>query len=304
MSQRILVSGLINVETTLGIEGFPLEYFPVNFAFDRIHSSVSGVGYNVAKALHTLGHPVSMMSLIGEDDNGKRVTGELQRLGIDNQGVLKSLTETPVSVILYEPSGRRQIHVDLKSIQDALFDQQTFQQQLAQSQLAVMCNINFNRPLLPLAKSANVPVATDVHTLSDPDDDYNRDFMAAADILFVSDEGLNGRDPHEFIHALHHRYRNRVIVMGRGREGALMYVAEDDRFYHAAAVQTREVVNTIGAGDALFSAFIHAFSEGETPYRALELAVRFASWKIGATGAADGFLNAEQLAQLAHQYPC
>ena len=47
----ILVSGLINIETTLQVEAFPIPYFPVRYPFHGIRSTVSGVGHNVAKAL-------------------------------------------------------------------------------------------------------------------------------------------------------------------------------------------------------------------------------------------------------------
>jgi ribokinase len=55
------------------------------------------------------------------------------------------------------------------------------------------------------------------------------------------------------------------------------------------------VVNSIGAGDALFSAFLHGFTAHQDPYRALRQAVVFASYKIGAISAADGFLTAAEL---------
>ena len=45
---RILVSGLINIETTLKVDGFPIPYFPVRFPFHGVNSTVSGVGYNIA----------------------------------------------------------------------------------------------------------------------------------------------------------------------------------------------------------------------------------------------------------------
>ena len=50
------------------------------------------------------------------------------------------------------------------------------------------------------------------------------------------------------------------------------------------------MVNTIGAGDALFSGFIHFYLKSKNPYQALQKAMLFASYKIGSTGAADGFL--------------
>ncbi|HNV70206.1 MAG TPA: carbohydrate kinase family protein, partial [Candidatus Ozemobacteraceae bacterium] len=67
---RIFVSGLINLETTLKIESFPLNYFPVCYPFHGIHDRISGVGFNVAKALHTLGDEVCFCSLLGRDHAG------------------------------------------------------------------------------------------------------------------------------------------------------------------------------------------------------------------------------------------
>jgi sugar/nucleoside kinase (ribokinase family) len=64
---RILVAGLINVETTVQIAGFPIEYNPQNFPFFGLHTAVSGVGFNVAAACRALGHQVLLLSLIGSD---------------------------------------------------------------------------------------------------------------------------------------------------------------------------------------------------------------------------------------------
>ena len=69
-----------------------------------------------------------------------------------------------------------------------------------------------------------------------------------------------------------------------------------------SAVQTRPVVNTIGAGDALFSAFIHYYMKSKNPYEAIKWAVLFASYKIGERGAADGFLDEQSLAELYKDY--
>ena len=54
---RILVAGLINIETTVRVDGFPIEYTPVRYPFFGVNATVSGVGYNVAKALTVLGDP-------------------------------------------------------------------------------------------------------------------------------------------------------------------------------------------------------------------------------------------------------
>jgi len=64
------------------------------------------------------------------------------------------------------------------------------------------------------------------------------------------------------------------------------------------AIRTRQVVNTIGAGDALFSAFIHFYDRSQDPYEALRQAIVFASHKIGEAGAAEGFLDERELNDL------
>jgi ribokinase len=294
---KLLVSGLINIETTLKIGRFPLTYEPVRFPFWGVGSTVSGVGYNVAKALTTLGDEVSFLSLTGTDLLGGLIKAALSQDGIPAANVLPLLTQTPQSVILYEPSGRRQIHVDLKDIQETAYPPERFEAALPGCDLAVLCNINFARPFLPRTQATGKPIATDVHTISDLEDEYNRDFMAAAHILFMSDEKLP-RPPEEWAQRLQNRYGTAVIVIGLGGKGALLAVKDDNFMERIPAVATRPVVNSIGAGDALFSSFVHIFSETNDPYLAIRKAVLFASYKIGETGAAQGFLTAVALDDL------
>lgn len=211
----ILVSGPINIETTLKVEAFPLTYEPVRYPFFGINSTVSGVGYNVAKALTVLGNKV-------------------------------------------------------------------------------------HRPFLQKARRAGKIVATDVHTIADLADEYNRDYMAAAHILCMSDERLPCL-PEEWAQRLQNRYGTAIIVIGLGRAGALLAVRDDNFMERITAVTVRPIVNTIGAGDALFSAFNHVYHRSRNPYEAIEKAVLFAGHKIGAAGAADGFLNNEELESLAQR---
>lgn len=68
------------------------------------------------------------------------------------------------------------------------------------------------------------------------------------------------------------------------------------------AVSLQPIVNTIGAGDALFSAFNHVYHRRHDPYEAIKMAVLFAGYKICTAGAADGFLTASELAVLAKNF--
>jgi ribokinase len=77
-----------------------------------------------------------------------------------------------------------------------------------------------------------------------------------------------------------------------------MYTREKQEIKYFSAVKTREVVNTIGAGDALLSCFIHYYSETKDPYYSIQLATLFASYKIGDNGGAKGFLTDTELMKL------
>ena len=294
---KILVSGLVNVETTLKVRQFPIEYYPIDYPFFGVDTAASGVGYNIAGALTALGDGVKLTGLTGFDFQSAYIRDTLQNRQIPTEYLLPSLTQTPSSVILYDPSGRRQVWCDLKDIQEQTYP---FTPELLQDvDLIAACNINFNRALLPMAKAAGKTVATDVHVLSDIYDGYNQDFLQAADILFLSDEAIEG-DYAPFLHEIAHAYGTKIIVLGRGSKGAALLF--DGKVTSLPAVQVGPVVNTVGAGDALFSAFLHYHVKGLSPLEALIRAQLFASAKIGANGGGNGFVNENQIETYYHRF--
>ena len=107
----------------------------------------------------------------------------------------------------------------------------------------------------------------------------------------MSDEGLKDRDIREFVFEVYSRFNNQIIVVGCGSKGALLFEAENKEFTEIPAVYTRPVVATSGAGDTLFSTFVHFYSKGKEPKEALQLACIAASYKIGEAGSSKGFLD-------------
>jgi ribokinase len=216
--------------------------------------------------------------------------------GLPGAEVRADLAETAQSVILYDGQGRRQINLDLKDIQQRAYPAQAAAAALADCEAAVLCNINFARPMLAQARALGRLIVTDVHALADLDDTYNCDYLAAADVVFLSDERLPA-PPGEWARCVLERYGCQVVVIGLGGQGALL-AERGQAPVHVPAARTRPVVNTIGAGDALLSAFLHGYLARRDALRALRKAVVFASWKIGAAGAAEGFLSANELESL------
>ncbi|HEX3075491.1 MAG TPA: hypothetical protein VHQ24_01335 [Lachnospiraceae bacterium] len=118
---RILVSGLVNVETTVKVKEFPINYCPIEFSSFGVASGVSGVGYNLGKAFSSLGDEIKVASIIGNDMFERVICDEFMGADLDTDYLMKGLDQTPQSVIIYETSGRRQCHCDLKDIQDKVY---------------------------------------------------------------------------------------------------------------------------------------------------------------------------------------
>ncbi len=297
---HFLVSGLINLETTLQIDQFPVEYIPVRYPFYGVSSSVSGVGLNVAQALAVLGNDVELISIIGQDIVGRIAREADHHPHLDISGILSLIAETPQSVILYDRDGKRQINVDLKDIQEHSYPIDCFLAKLDRCDAVILCNINFSRPFLRYATERGKLIATDVHAVSSLDSPYDRDFMAAADILFMSDEQLPC-PAEEWLDKIMATYKAQVVVIGMGSKGALLADRDANNIHHFQAVNSRPVINTIGAGDALFASFMHAYMKSHNVRESLKRAMIFASYKIGTNGAAAGFLSDEQLQDLLNQ---
>lgn len=290
----ILIAGLINVETTLAVDGFPIDYAPVRYPFFGVNSRVAGVGYNLACALTVLGHEVRLLALLGRDPLSALVAPALAADGIADGWMVPALTALPQSLVCFERSGRRAVFTDLKDIQEVVYPLGQFTAALVGCDLAVLTNIQFARPFLAIARAQGVPIVCDVHAIADLEDAYNRDFMAAATMLFQSHERLPCA-PVEWAVRVQERYAAELVVIGMGDAGALLAQRGGHPPLVVPSIVTRPVVNTVGAGDALCAAFVDGWLRGKNPVDALRRATVFASYKVGVDGAAQGFLRAADL---------
>jgi ribokinase len=293
---NILVCGLTNIETTLKVDSFPIEYTPVEYTFFGVNSSISGVGYNIAKALKTLGDNPYFFSIIGNDIYKNIIFNDLEKDSIDTKYVLPLLEQTVQSGILYDGNIRK-IVLDLKNIQEVKYAIKNIEEIMDQISIGIICNINFSRDFLKTLRDNKKIIATDVHVLSDIDDAYNNDYIQYSDILFLSNEHICGNE-YDMMKQIIQKYNHEIIVITMGENGLLIYTKEKSEIKQFPAIKTREVVNTIGAGDSLFSCFIHYYNKTKDPYYSIRMATIFASYKIGENGGAKGFLTENELEEL------
>ena len=291
----IAVAGVVNVETTLPVEGLPLSYEPVRYPRNLMQSRASGVGFNVAAALSSLGDDVRLVGYVGDDALGEFASRELLTRGLTGPG-LRRTSATPQSVVLSAPDGRRSVFTDLKDLPEQIYPAEPFAVLLDGADLAVMSTIGFARALLAVARQRRVPIAVDLQAIDDANDPYLQDWLACADVVFCSDERLPV-PPGRWAEMLLDRHGMELVVVGCGAAGCLLCVrGEAPRL--VPAVAPWGVASTVGAGDALFAAFLHCRLAGLDPHAAIERAVLFAGCKIGHTGGGEGFLTGAELDQL------
>jgi len=294
----IYVSGLLNFETILSVDSFPVNYFPIEYPFYGINTGVGGTAYNISKALTKLGDKVVLSSHVGDDLIGKTIVSELKKAKIKDTSIYHSLDQTPSTVVLTDRSNNTQMYCDLKSVQDVESSFTKEKELMEMSDLVVLCNSNFNRPLLKEAKKLNKKIATDVHIIGSIDDVYNSEFMESSDILFLSSKGIYELNYENFLIDIYNKYHNEIIVLGEGRDGAMILDSKKRIIYHIDAVTIRDIVNTVGSRDALFSAFLHFYIKGYDSLEALELAEVFTSYKLGESGGSNGFLSEKEILKI------
>ena len=72
---------------------------------------------------------------------------------------------------------------------------------------------------------------------------------------------------------------------------------EDNSVIEYKPVKTYEVVNTVGAGNAIFSSFLHYYVKTKDARDAIKNALLFVSYKISFVGTSNGFMTEEQIEQ-------
>ncbi|MBS2965667.1 carbohydrate kinase family protein [Actinocrinis puniceicyclus] len=292
---RVVVVGVSSLYITVPVERFPVPYEPTCRPA-WTHVGVGGVGAHVARVLRALDEEVDLCTVVGDDSAGAAIRRELCRHGLDGPGVVTG-PGSSLGVVLVDESGRRAGRPCLAAVDAVTYPAPTFADTVAGADLAVVTNTVFARELLPIAARLRVPVAVDVHLIGDLEDPYDRPWLQVADVLFCSHEALPC-PPAEWIRRVFSRYPGcSIVAVGCGPRGCVVGT-RDGALLRAAAVAPRGVVNTTGAGDALFASFLHGWLAGGNPVQALAQAVVYAGWKIGDRSPVEAQLSSAELGGL------
>jgi sugar/nucleoside kinase (ribokinase family) len=274
----VVVAGGFGIDTNVYARG---ERVGAEVTFAHVVDAPGQAGCYSARAFAALGLATRAIAALGEDAAAGSIRDDLATRGV-------ALTElrdplgTHRSVNIVAADGTRRNYFDARGAALVAFDAVACRQALRGARL-LHCHLDdWCRQLLPLAHRESLLVSCDLQDATHADDDYRADFVAAADILFVS--AANLADPAAVANELAGRRAGRTVVVGAGAQGCLVATAGRVTAYAAARLPT-PVIDTNGAGDTLAATFLacHVL-EGLTIEDAVRRAQLAARWTCAPRG--------------------
>jgi sugar/nucleoside kinase (ribokinase family) len=280
------------------------------YHIDRRYEALGGIAINVAVGLVKLGEEVTSYTRVGDDEIGKWIVKELQKIGIRMvPDFIEKDCQSDLSSIL----------VDIKSADRVIFSNQVANQTLIIDKekighhdwifigdLSGSWQVNIDT-IVAFAKKYHTPIAFNPRQKT-IHDDVNKiiETIASCELLSVNkDEAIeivSGYDKEilpellneeEYLIKVLYKIGGKIIALTDGSRGAWAYDGGDEVLHVKARMQ--KAVDSTGAGDAFTSAFFAAHIKGKNLLTALTWGIINSSNSVTAYGGQQGLLTQEQI---------
>jgi sugar/nucleoside kinase (ribokinase family) len=276
--EPVVVAGGFGIDTNVYALG---ERVGAEVTFAHVVDAPGQAGCYSARAFAALGLPTRAIAALGDDLQAAPIRAELGELGIAVTE-LRDPLGTHRSVNLVGVDGTRRNYFDARGSATVAVDHESCRAALRGATL-LHCHLDdWCRQLLPIARDEGLRVSCDLQDAIDADDAYRADFVAAADVLFIS--AANLADPEQVAQDLAARRPGRVVVVGAGDKGCLAALERRVETFPAMDL-ARPVVDTNGAGDTLAATFLASYLVDDLGLaRSVRRAQLAARWICGQRG--------------------
>ena len=267
--------------------------------------SVGGVARNIAENLARLGLDVSLLTVLGDDANGRLVRETTVAAGVDLSLTLTGPGATGTYLVILDRHGELQSAVNAMQAIEWLKPQHldAVAEHLAKAGMLVAdCNIDVSCLEWLCAFSAKTGVRLLIEPVSVPKAKKLLKFARAKSVFAITPnqqqlEALTGQpDLDAAIIKLHGLSFENVIVH-RGGQGVV--ASSSAGLSNVAAIAMKSVADVTGAGDAAVAGLVTGLLEGLSLVKAAVLGQAAASIKLSSRESVSAELNRDRLKGIA-----
>jgi sugar/nucleoside kinase (ribokinase family) len=253
-------------------------------------------GGQVATTLATcaaLGLTTSYAGAIGNDENGRRIRGELESRGVDTNAAIIRPASSRYAVILVDESNGERIILWDRDRGLNLSRDEIPASVIRSARVLHVDNVDEEAAIgaARVARDAGVPITSDIDHVTD----RTEPLLQLVTIPILSESvprQLTGEaDPERALRALRRRHDGWLCVT-LGDQGSMLL--EGDRLHYMPAF-TVTAVDTTGAGDVFRGAFIYAWLHRHEAARILRFANAAAAISCTREGALGGVPTLDEI---------
>ena len=233
---------------------------------------------NVAAYIRRLGERASYIGPVGDDENGRLLTGALRRKGVDVSHVRIEEGRTAVSCVSVVNGERTFTGFE----EGVMADYRPGAEEInfiASHDLAVTGMWGHSESALEAIRARGIPTAYDASDA--PFGEKARSALPHTTLFFLSDDKSGGDAIRETLAALK-KGGPEIVIATRGGRGSIAFDGSD--FYEEGIVPCA-VVDTMGAGDSYIAGFLVAWLGGLPIPDCMKAGARNAAVTIGYSGA-------------------
>ncbi len=293
---KAAVVGSINTDIILNAERIP--DVGENVLGTEYGYACGGKGANQATALSKLGAKTKMIGKVGDDENGRKLTENLRKNGIDTDGVATDGKSTGLAAILIDGEGRNRIIVYEGA--NAEIDENEASKHLDGIDLLL---VQFETSEKVVVHSVNTAIERGIMTVIDcgPAKNFDLESMKGADIITPNESetkaltGIYPEDEKTVLEAsriLLERSEAKYVVLKLGERGCSVYDGKE--LYLLPSYKTK-AVDTTAAGDCFTAAMALEFKKSGDILKACDMGNRAGCIAVGRMGAEASMPTAQEL---------